>query len=97
MFNLMLSLAWVNLFKSAFVALFILIAGLRKKTVAPGAGGLDEHLKTPGHTDLFGQSDAIVKHVLEVRQGCITFELLYLPVYSACPCIILTPILKEIL
>ena len=43
------------------------ILGLRKKTVAPGAGGLEEHLKTPGHTDLFGQSDAIVKHVLEVK------------------------------
>ncbi|XP_065906077.1 coatomer subunit alpha-like isoform X1 [Dysidea avara] len=41
------------------------IAGLRKKTVAPGAGGLDEHLKNPGSTDLFGSSDAIVKHVLE--------------------------------
>ena len=36
--------------------------------MAPGSGGLDEHLKTPGHTDLFGQSDAIVKHVLEVRR-----------------------------
>lgn len=34
--------------------------------MAPGASGLDDHLKTPGHTDLFGQSDAIVKHVLEV-------------------------------
>ena len=44
------------------------ILGLRKKTVAPGAGGLEEHLKTPGHTDLFGQSDAIVKHVLEVKR-----------------------------
>lgn len=43
------------------------ISGLRKKTVAPGASGLEEHLKTPGHTDLFGQSDAIVKHVLEVK------------------------------
>ncbi|EDO39748.1 predicted protein [Nematostella vectensis] len=41
------------------------ISGLRKKTVAPGATGLDDHLKSPGHTDLFGQSDAIVKHVLE--------------------------------
>lgn len=46
--------------------LFFLSSGLRKKTVAPGASGLDEHLKNPGHTDLFGQSDAIVKHVLEV-------------------------------
>ncbi|XP_015755385.1 PREDICTED: coatomer subunit alpha-like [Acropora digitifera] len=41
------------------------ISGLRKKTVAPGTSGLDEHLKSPGHTELFGQSDAIVKHVLE--------------------------------
>lgn len=39
--------------------------GLRKKNVAPGPGGLDEHLKNPGTTDLFGQADAFVKHVLE--------------------------------
>ena len=31
------------------------ISGLRKKSVAPGPGGLDDHLKTPGSTDLFGQ------------------------------------------
>jgi len=49
------------------VSEFLNLTGLRKKTVAPGAGGLEEHLKTPGHTDLFGQSDAIVKHVLEVK------------------------------
>ena len=42
------------------------ISGLRKKTVAPGIGGLDNHLRNPGTTDLFGSSDAIVKHVLEV-------------------------------
>ena len=42
------------------------VSGLRKKTVAPGAGGLDDHLRNPGGTDLFGTSDAIVKHVLEV-------------------------------
>ncbi|KAF2883804.1 hypothetical protein ILUMI_22390 [Ignelater luminosus] len=41
------------------------ISGLRKKNVAPGPGGLDEHLKNPGTTDLFGQADAVVKHVLE--------------------------------
>jgi coatomer protein complex subunit alpha (xenin) len=41
------------------------ISGLRKKNVAPGPGGLDDHLKNPSHTDLFGTSDAIVKHVLE--------------------------------
>lgn len=39
--------------------------GLRKKNVAPGPGGLDDHLKNPGATDLFGQADAVVKHVLE--------------------------------
>ena len=48
-----------------------LLVGLRKKTVAPGAGGLDEHLKNPGSTDLFGSSDAIVKHVLEVCSVCV--------------------------
>lgn len=42
------------------------ISGLRKKTVAPGIGGIDEHLRNPGTTDLFGSTDAIVKHVLEV-------------------------------
>ncbi|KAL7304902.1 hypothetical protein TKK_0002704 [Trichogramma kaykai] len=41
------------------------ISGLRKKNVAPGPNGLDEHLKNPGATDLFGQADAVVKHVLE--------------------------------
>lgn len=42
------------------------ISGLRKKNVAPGPGGLDDHLKNhPGSTDLFGQADAVVKHVLE--------------------------------
>ena len=43
------------------------LVGLRKKTVAPGAGGLDDHLRGSGSTDLFGSADAIVKHVLEVR------------------------------
>jgi len=28
---------------------------LRKKSVAPGPGGLEDHLKNPGATDLFGQ------------------------------------------
>merc|ERR1719500_681724 len=44
------------------------ISGLRKKSVAPGPGGLDDHMKNPGTTgspDLFGQADAVVKHVLE--------------------------------
>ena len=43
----------------------LLILGLRKKNVAPGPAGLDDHMKTPGSTDLFGQADCVVKHVLE--------------------------------
>lgn len=45
-----------------------LLLGLRKKTVAPGAGGFDDHSRggSSGSTDLFGTADAIVKHVLEV-------------------------------
>ena len=42
------------------------ISSLRKKTVAPGVGGLDERARAPGGTDLFGSSDANVKHVMEV-------------------------------
>ena len=41
------------------------ISGLRKKTVSPGAQGLEERLKNPTTTDLFGVADAVVKHVLE--------------------------------
>ncbi|XP_063896124.1 coatomer subunit alpha [Helicoverpa armigera] len=40
-------------------------SGLRKKSVAPGPTGLAEHLRNPQTTDLFGQADAVVKHVLE--------------------------------
>ncbi|RVE44062.1 hypothetical protein evm_011299 [Chilo suppressalis] len=40
-------------------------SGLRKKSVAPGPAGLAEHLRNPQATDLFGQADAVVKHVLE--------------------------------
>lgn len=45
--------------------LFLFVLGLRKKNVAPGPGGLDDHLRNPGATDLFGQADAVVRHVLE--------------------------------
>ncbi|CAI9735621.1 coatomer subunit alpha-like isoform X1 [Octopus vulgaris] len=41
------------------------ISGLRKKSVAPGPGGLEDRLRNPAQTDLFGTTDAIVKHVLE--------------------------------
>ena len=38
---------------------------MRKKNQAPGSGGIDDSNKGPGHTELFGSSDASVKHVLE--------------------------------
>ncbi|XP_027194065.1 coatomer subunit alpha [Dermatophagoides pteronyssinus] len=41
------------------------ISGLRKKNVSPGPGGIEDHLKNPHSTDLFGSSDVYVKHVLE--------------------------------
>ncbi|KAK6970166.1 coatomer subunit alpha [Biomphalaria glabrata] len=41
------------------------ISGLRKKSVAPGPGGIEDRLLNPGQTDLFGTPDVIVKHVLE--------------------------------
>ena len=43
----------------------ILFIGLRKKNMSPGSTSLEDHLKGPGSTELFGQSDAVVKHVLE--------------------------------
>jgi coatomer protein complex subunit alpha (xenin) len=36
--------------------------GLRKKNLSPGSSRDDSR---PGHTELFGQADATVKHVLE--------------------------------
>ncbi|RNA31962.1 coatomer subunit alpha [Brachionus plicatilis] len=42
------------------------ISGLRKKNVAPGPEGFHSHLqRSTGTPDLFGQTDAVVKHVLE--------------------------------
>ncbi|ESN99870.1 hypothetical protein HELRODRAFT_101473 [Helobdella robusta] len=41
------------------------ISGLRKKNVAPGPSGIADQFRNPGTTELFGQTDAIVKHVLE--------------------------------
>lgn len=41
------------------------ISGLRKKNVSPGPAGIEDRLKSSGQTDLFGMSDAVVKHVLE--------------------------------
>ena len=48
------------------------ISGLRKKTVAPGAQGIEDRIRSQG-TDLFGTSDAVVKHVMEVRLTKILF------------------------
>jgi coatomer protein complex subunit alpha (xenin) len=42
------------------------ISGLRKKNVAPGPEGFHSQLqRTTGTPDLFGQTDGVVKHVLE--------------------------------
>jgi coatomer subunit alpha len=40
------------------------VTGLRKK-VAPGPAVLYDHMRNPQAPDLFGQADAVVKHVLE--------------------------------
>jgi len=42
-----------------------LIIGLRKKHTAPSSAHFEEHMRNPGSTDLFGQADAVVRHVLE--------------------------------
>ncbi|XP_055373966.1 coatomer subunit alpha [Condylostylus longicornis] len=40
--------------------------GLKKKVFSSGNNALEDHIKSPsGGTDLFGQADAVVKHVLE--------------------------------
>ncbi|WAR05102.1 COPA-like protein, partial [Mya arenaria] len=41
------------------------ISGLRKKNVSPGSNSLEDRLRNSGQPDLFGMSDAVVKHVLE--------------------------------
>lgn len=42
------------------------ISGLRKKNVAPGPDGFQNQLqRQTGNPDLFGQTDGVVKHVLE--------------------------------
>jgi len=45
------------------------ISGLRKKNAAPGSGGAPSRIGgtavSSAQTDLFGQPDVIVKHVLE--------------------------------
>uniref|UniRef100_A0A2R5L8Q5 Coatomer subunit alpha n=1 Tax=Ornithodoros turicata TaxID=34597 RepID=A0A2R5L8Q5_9ACAR len=53
------------------------MAGLRKKNVAPGPGGLEDHLKNPGHTDLFGTSDAIVRHFLDGHERGVNWAVFH--------------------
>lgn len=47
----------------------MLLPGLRKKNLSPGA--VDTEVRGISGVDLFGVSDAVVKHVLEVRI-CLT-------------------------
>ena len=42
-----------------------MFSGLRKKNVAPGPAGMDEHNRNSSGPDLFGHTDCVVKHVLE--------------------------------
>eukprot|EP00095_Tigriopus_kingsejongensis_P002882 maker-scaffold52_size450388-snap-gene-3.20 protein:Tk02882 transcript:maker-scaffold52_size450388-snap-gene-3.20-mRNA-1 annotation:"coatomer subunit alpha isoform 11" len=41
------------------------VFSLRKKNVSPGLSAMDDHMKSGTGTDLFGQADCVVKHVLE--------------------------------
>ena len=49
--------------------LLMTAAGLRKKSVVPGSSSLEQKLRqATGAPELFGQSDVVVKHVLEVSE-----------------------------
>ena len=46
---------------------YLCAAGLRKKSVVPGSSSFEQKLRqAAGAPELFGQSDVVVKHVLEV-------------------------------
>ena len=47
----------------------MLVPGLRKKNLSPGA--VETEVRGISGVDLFGASDAVVKHVLEVRRGVL--------------------------
>ena len=54
------------LFRCDATYIMLLWKGLRKKNVAPGPEGFHTQLqRSTGTPDLFGQTDAVVKHVLE--------------------------------
>lgn len=62
--QLYLSICYSYIYFIILISSFIHL-GLRKKNVSPGPAGLEEHLRNPTSTDLFGQADAVVRHVLE--------------------------------
>lgn len=45
--------------------LYFISLGLRKRNTAPGASNSDDHMRSSANSDLFGQADATVRHVLE--------------------------------
>lgn len=51
----------------------MLLPGLRKKNLSPGA--VDTEVRGISGVDLFGVSDAVVKHVLEVRIRLIDLKI----------------------
>ena len=62
--SLVSKIFYFHIYFIILISLFI-HKGLRKKNVSPGPAGLEEHLRNPTSTDLFGQADAVVRHVLE--------------------------------
>ena len=54
----------MNMAPSMHAMPWILVPGLRKKNLSPGA--VETEVRGISGVDLFGASDAVVKHVLEV-------------------------------
>ena len=44
-----------------------MFVGLRKKSIVPGTTTLEQKLRQAGAPEIFGQSDVVPKHLLEVR------------------------------
>lgn len=65
-----------------FLVSFLILLGLRKKNLSPGSGG-DEQTRGPqgpASIELFGTTDVVVKHVLEVKiiDFCLIVSLLFI-------------------
>ena len=54
----------MNMAPSLHAIRWMLVPGLRKKNLSPGA--VETEVRGISGVDLFGASDAVVKHVLEV-------------------------------